>query len=102
MPMQRLAVNVSARQFREPDFVAKVQAVIAQTGANPMRLKLELTESLLVDNVEYIIAKMLTLKASGIGYFCLSYLKRLPLCQSLGLGVIAEARSGSDGPFARS
>jgi diguanylate cyclase (GGDEF)-like protein len=85
-----LAVNVSARQFREPDFVGKVQAVISQTGANPNRLKLELTESMLVDNVDDIIAKMLSLKASGIGfslddfgtgYSSLSQLKRLPLDQ---------------------
>jgi diguanylate cyclase (GGDEF)-like protein/PAS domain S-box-containing protein len=85
-----LAVNVSAHQFREPDFVAKVQKVVAQTGANPRRLKLELTESMLVDNVDDIIAKMFMLKASGIGfslddfgtgYSSLSYLKRLPLDQ---------------------
>jgi diguanylate cyclase (GGDEF)-like protein/PAS domain S-box-containing protein len=85
-----LAVNVSAHQFREPDFVATVQAVITQTSANPNRLKLELTESMLVANVEDIIAKMYMLKAIGIGfslddfgtgYSSLSYLKRLPLDQ---------------------
>ncbi len=61
-----------------------------RTGANPHRLKLELTESLLVDNVEDIIAKMSALKAQGVGfslddfgtgYSSLSYLKRLPLDQ---------------------
>jgi diguanylate cyclase (GGDEF)-like protein/PAS domain S-box-containing protein len=85
-----LAVNVSARQFHEPDFVAQVLATIALTGANPHRLKLELTESLLVSDVEGIIAKMNLLKAQGIGfslddfgtgYSSLSYLKRLPLDQ---------------------
>jgi diguanylate cyclase (GGDEF)-like protein/PAS domain S-box-containing protein len=85
-----LAVNVSAHQFCEPDFVGKVQAVVTQTGANPKRLKLELTESLLIENVEDIIKKMFVLKADGIGfslddfgtgYSCLSYLKRLPLDQ---------------------
>ena len=85
-----IAVNVSVQQFREPDFVAKVLNVIRRTGANPNRLKLELTESVLVDNVQDIIAKMYALKARGvvfslddfgIGYSSLSYLKRLPLDQ---------------------
>jgi EAL domain-containing protein (putative c-di-GMP-specific phosphodiesterase class I) len=85
-----MAVNVSAYQFREPDFVQQVLAAIARTGANPSRLKLELTESLLVDNVEETIEKMFALKARGVGfslddfgtgYSSLSYLKRLPLDQ---------------------
>jgi len=85
-----IAVNVSAQQFREADFVATVCGIIERTGANPKRLKLELTESLLVDNVEDIIQKMYALKAKGvefslddfgIGYSSLSYLKRLPLNQ---------------------
>jgi diguanylate cyclase (GGDEF)-like protein/PAS domain S-box-containing protein len=85
-----LAVNVSAHQFRLPDFVDQVLAVLEDTGANPQRLKLELTESLLVDNVDDVIRKMLALKAKGVGfalddfgtgYSSLSYLKRLPLDQ---------------------
>jgi diguanylate cyclase (GGDEF)-like protein/PAS domain S-box-containing protein len=85
-----MAVNVSAQQFREPDFVDKVLSILRHTGANPNRLKLELTESLLVDNVQDIIQKMWALKARGvvfslddfgIGYSSLSYLKRLPLDQ---------------------
>jgi len=85
-----IAVNVSARQFRHDDFVDQVLEVLERTGANPLRLKLELTESLLVDNVEGVIAKMTVLKASGVGfslddfgtgYSSLSYLKRLPLDQ---------------------
>lgn len=85
-----IAVNVSVQQFREPDFVQTVRGAIERTGANPKRLKLELTESLLVDNVEDIIQKMYALKAVGvefslddfgIGYSSLSYLKRLPLDQ---------------------
>jgi EAL domain-containing protein (putative c-di-GMP-specific phosphodiesterase class I) len=85
-----LAVNVSAHQFRLPYFVDEVLAVLKETGANPQRLKLELTESLLVANVEDIIEKMFVLKASGVGfslddfgtgYSSLSYLKRLPLDQ---------------------
>ena len=85
-----LAVNVSAYQFRRPDFVDQVLSVLQQTGANPQRLKLELTESLLIHNVPEIIEKMFTLKARGVGfslddfgtgYSSLSYLKRMPLGQ---------------------
>jgi diguanylate cyclase (GGDEF)-like protein/PAS domain S-box-containing protein len=85
-----MAVNVSARQFRHPDFVEQVLGVLAETGANPKRLKIELTESLLLDDVENTITKMTALKAKGIGfslddfgvgYSSLSYLKRLPLDQ---------------------
>ena len=85
-----VAVNVSVQQFREADFVDKTMAAISQTGANPNRLKLELTESLLVENVGDIIEKMFALKASGVGfslddfgtgYSSLSYLRRLPLNQ---------------------
>jgi diguanylate cyclase (GGDEF)-like protein/PAS domain S-box-containing protein len=83
-----VAVNVSARQFRHPDFFDQVVAALARTGANPHRLKLELTESVMVENVEDTIEKMTALKARGIGfslddfgtgYSSLSYLKRLPL-----------------------
>jgi len=85
-----LAVNVSARQFRQDDFVQEVLAILERTGANPLQLKLELTESMLVENVEQIIGKMLELKARGVsfslddfgtGYSSLSYLSRLPLDQ---------------------
>jgi EAL domain-containing protein (putative c-di-GMP-specific phosphodiesterase class I) len=85
-----MAVNVSARQFKQADFVLSVVASLARTGANPKLLKLELTESMLVDDVEAIIAKMGILKAHGVGfslddfgtgYSSLAYLKRLPLDQ---------------------
>ena len=85
-----VAVNVSAHQFRQADFVAQVLAVLKNTGSNPQRLKLELTESLLVSNVEDVIEKMFALKAKGVGFSLddfgtgfssLSYLKRLPLDQ---------------------
>jgi EAL domain-containing protein (putative c-di-GMP-specific phosphodiesterase class I) len=85
-----LAVNVSAHQFGQVDFVDQVLAVLKNTGADPRFLKLELTESLLVDNVQDIIGKMFALKARGVGfalddfgtgYSSLSYLKRLPLDQ---------------------
>ncbi len=85
-----VSVNVSARQFHHRDFVDQVLAVLEHTGANPKMLKLELTESLLVDDVAEIIANMTLLKAKGVcfslddfgtGYSSLSYLKRLPLDQ---------------------
>jgi diguanylate cyclase (GGDEF)-like protein/PAS domain S-box-containing protein len=86
----QVAVNVSARQFGQPDFVDQVLRVLKQSGADPHRLKLELTESVLVNNVEEVIAKMASLKAHGVlfaiddfgtGYSSLSYLRRLPLDQ---------------------
>ncbi|MCX2860565.1 EAL domain-containing protein [Paucibacter sp. PLA-PC-4] len=85
-----LAINVSARQFQQPDFVTQVQRALARSGARSQLLKLELTESLLMDDVEGMIAKMNALQACGVGislddfgvgYSSLSYLKRLPLDQ---------------------
>ena len=85
-----LAVNVSPRQFRQPGFVGQVLAALASAGARPHKLKLELTEGLLLDNLEDTIRKMGELKAHGVGfalddfgtgYSSLSYLKRLPLDQ---------------------
>lgn len=86
----QLAVNVSARQFRQPGFVEQVQQTIARHAINPFLLKLELTESLVLDNVDDTIAKMNRLKAIGVrfsmddfgtGFSSLSYLTRLPLDQ---------------------
>ncbi len=85
-----LAVNVSARQFAQADFVERVLASIASSGARIDRIKLELTESLLLDNADDIVAKMTRLRAHGVffslddfgtGFSSLSYLKRLPLNQ---------------------
>lgn len=85
-----LAVNVSARQFRQRDFVAQVQAVLDETGARPELLKLELTESMLAEDLDDIVAKMHALRALGVGcalddfgtgYSSLAYLKRMPLAQ---------------------
>lgn len=85
-----LAVNVSAHQFRQAGFVDEVLATLEQSRAPPHKLKLELTESLLLDDVDDVIAKMTTLKNAGVcfslddfgtGYSSLSYLKRLPLDQ---------------------
>ena len=86
----QLSVNVSARQFRQRDFVARVVEVLRETGARAHLLKLELTESLVMDNVDDTIAKMGLLKTKGVrfsvddvgtGYSSLSYLTRLPLDQ---------------------
>ncbi|MDP3878481.1 MAG: EAL domain-containing protein [Methylobacter sp.] len=85
-----LAVNVSPRQFRQDDFVERVLEIVQRHGIDPTLLKLEITESLLLKNVEAVIATMNTLKALGVrfslddfgtGYSCLQYLKRLPLNQ---------------------
>ncbi|MGA3081935.1 MAG: PAS domain S-box protein [Terracidiphilus sp.] len=83
-----LSVNISALQFRQPEFIEQVLAALDRTGANPKFLKLELTESLLVESFEDVIAKMTELKSHGLsfslddfgtGYSSLAYLKRLPL-----------------------
>ncbi|OEZ63636.1 cyclic di-GMP phosphodiesterase Gmr [Duganella sp. HH105] len=85
-----LAVNVSAHQFGQADFATQVQAILLTTGANPYRLKLELTESVLMVNAKEIAAKMSSLKSLGVGfslddfgtgYSSLSYLKLLPIDQ---------------------
>ncbi len=85
-----LSVNVSAQQFRQTDFVVQVASAIKKYDINPMLLKLELTESMLVDNVDNTIATINALKHIdirfslddfGTGYSSLQYLKRLPLYQ---------------------
>jgi EAL domain-containing protein (putative c-di-GMP-specific phosphodiesterase class I) len=85
-----LSVNVSAKQFRQTDFVVQVQTAIRIHAINPTRLKLELTESMLVEDVEDTIATMNALSEIGVqfslddfgtGYSSLQYLKRLPLDQ---------------------
>ncbi len=86
----QLAVNVSAKQFRQENFVEMVSNLLQQTGAPAERLKLELTESVLLENIEQAISKMNSLRALGLafsmddfgtGYSSLQYLKRLPLDQ---------------------
>lgn len=85
-----IAVNVSVSQFRHPEFVDQVVAALARHRVAPQRLRLELTESLLVDHQDSTLARMATLKQLGVtftlddfgtGYSSLSYLKRLPLDQ---------------------
>ena len=85
-----LSVNVSAKQFRQTDFVEQVKAIVQRHAINPTLLKFELTESMLLDNFEGIIATMSDLNEMGIklslddfgtGYSSLQYIKRLPLFQ---------------------
>ena len=103
-----VGVNVSARQFHQSDFVAKTLKTLERTGIDPHLLKMELTESSLLENVEEVIAKMTELKGYGIqfslddfgtGYSSLSYLKRLPLNQlkidiSFVRDILTDASSG--------
>ncbi len=100
-----IAVNVSAYQFSQNDFVARVATALSESGADPHRLKLELTESMLVDDVNGVIAKMNELKTIGVGfslddfgtgYSSLSYLKRLPLDQlKIDQSFVRDILSGS-------
>ncbi len=86
----KLSVNISPRQFRQLDFVDQLRRILDDTGANPNLISLELTESVLIDNVEDAIKRMRALKSIGVGfsiddfgtgYSSLSYLKRLPVDQ---------------------
>jgi EAL domain-containing protein (putative c-di-GMP-specific phosphodiesterase class I) len=83
-----MAVNLSPRQFRQPDLVQMVARIVGETGQDPRLLDLEITESALMENVEQAVETLLALKALGIriciddfgtGYSSLSYLKRFPL-----------------------
>jgi len=85
-----LSINVSARQFQQPNFVEQVLNVLEKTGANPNNLKLELTESMLVNDIDDVISKMSQLQLKGVsfslddfgtGFSSLSLLKLLPLNQ---------------------
>jgi diguanylate cyclase (GGDEF)-like protein/PAS domain S-box-containing protein len=86
----QMSVNVSARQFHQEDFVESVQHSLVSSGIDPARLKLELTESVVLDDIDAVVSRMQQLNALGIrfclddfgtGYSSLSYLKRLPLDQ---------------------
>lgn len=85
-----ISINVSAKQFNQTNFVQQVQATLQQHQINPALLKLELTESMLLDNIEHIIFTMVALQTIGVrfelddfgtGYSSLQYLKKLPLQQ---------------------
>jgi len=85
-----ISVNISAAQFRATDFIDQTLETVELHGINPHRLKLEITESVLLSNVDVVVGKMFVLKERGIsfslddfgtGYSSLSYLKRLPIDQ---------------------
>jgi diguanylate cyclase (GGDEF)-like protein/PAS domain S-box-containing protein len=104
-----VAVNISPRQLHQSDFVERVLAALKRSGATPQNLELELTEGMLLDNVEEVITKMTALKAHGprfslddfgTGYSSLTYLKRLPLDQlkidqSFVRDILADCSSGA-------
>ena len=85
-----ISVNVSERQFRQVNYVDQVKEIVLQSGIDPHHLKLELTESMLVENIEETIIKMrklhdigitLSLDDFGTGYSSLRYLQKLPIDQ---------------------
>jgi diguanylate cyclase (GGDEF)-like protein/PAS domain S-box-containing protein len=107
-----LAVNVSARQFSAKDFVIEVQSTILRNGIAPHKLKLEVTESVMVHNIEQVIEKMLVLRDSGVmfslddfgtGYSSLTYLKRMPLYQmKIDQGFVRDIlQDANDGAICR-
>ncbi len=84
----RVSVNISPRHFRQRGFVSSIKTILADTGADPTHLTLEVTEGLVIDNISEVIAKMTELTLLGIhfslddfgtGYSSLSHLKRLPI-----------------------
>jgi len=84
----RLSVNLSARQFRQPGFVQELRALLERTGADPALLTLEVTEGLVIEDFDDVVAKMRELASLGVefslddfgtGYSSLAYLKRLPI-----------------------
>ncbi|HDY85613.1 MAG TPA: EAL domain-containing protein, partial [Methylophaga sp.] len=86
--LQHVSVNVSPKQFRQTDFIANIKSALDESGLTANKLMLEITEGIVLDNVEDTIQKMGTLKQMGIqfsiddfgtGYSSLSYLKRLPI-----------------------
>ena len=88
VPLQFLAVNVSGKQVLQTDFVERVAAIFAETGCEPQRITLELTESFVMHQSEFAIAQLQALRELGVGiaiddfgtgYSSLSYLKRLPI-----------------------
>lgn len=83
-----LSVNVSPVQFRRGDFVARLQQILKTTGASPANLRLELTESLMADDIDFVVKQMRSLRELGVtlslddfgtGYASLAYLTQLPI-----------------------
>ncbi len=112
LPAVRLAVNVSARQFRSPGFVEAVDRTLRASGLGPDRLELELTEGVLVDNREEAIAILKRLKSLGVqiavddfgtGYSSLSYLSQLPIdCLKIDRSFVIRAHEhGHDAVIAQ-
>ncbi len=88
LPAVRISINLSARQFQQEDFVRQVKGVLTETGLDPSRLELEITESVAMDNGDHTVTMLkrmqdlgvrLTIDDFGTGYSSLSYLKRFPL-----------------------
>ena len=105
-PKLTVAVNVSPLQFRRADFVQTVERILAETGFDPTRLELELTESTLIGNVETAEAAMRRLKALGVrlalddfgtGYSSLLYLRRFPFNKlKIDRSFVQSIEKGSD------
>ncbi|QGZ42189.1 PAS domain S-box-containing protein/diguanylate cyclase (GGDEF)-like protein [Pseudoduganella flava] len=106
LPPLRVAVNLSARQFAQPDLVASIEAVLAETGLPPACLDLELTESLFVDDVAQAVELLHQLKALGVkmsiddfgtGYSSFSYLRTFPIdVLKIDRSFIADIASDAD------
>ena len=88
LPPMNIAVNLSPLQFNQPDLALRIEHILAETGFSPSHLELEITEGVLIDNIEEAIRTLKTLHANGIrvsiddfgtGYSSLSYLKRFPI-----------------------
>lgn len=102
----RLSVNLSARQFRQAGFVPQLRGLLAQSGADPTLLTLEVTEGLVIDDLDDAVAKMRELAALGVeislddfgtGYSSLAYLKRLPIQEiKIDRSFVHEAPSNAD------
>ena len=102
----RLSVNLSARQFRQPDFVEELRQMLACSGADPRLLTLEVTEGLVIDDFDDVVAKMRALAALGVefslddfgtGYSSLAYLKRLPIQElKIDRGFVRDASTNAD------
>ncbi len=102
----RLSVNLSARQFRQPDFVAELQQMLECSGADPTLLTLEVTEGLVIEDFDDVVAKMRALVALGVefslddfgtGYSSLAYLKRLPIQEiKIDRSFVRDASTNAD------
>ena len=107
IPVGHVAVNLSARQFREDNLVARVSDVLTRTGLQPKHLELEITESLAMNNVDAVVAKLKELKALGLqiaiddfgtGYSSLSYLRRFPIDRlKIDQSFTREVNNSTDG-----